>query len=167
MQNVDSENFYKSVIYDLEKALADGYVIYYEAVQTRTPDSKAFFERLSGALTGSSDRSGIYKAMGEACGPKFRSDYFTLLDADKQEHPEADQRCASSMMYSYVLPTSSASIALPCSKSSHILGDIPGALLHKCAIPYQDVEINRFGKQFALDLDLFLFGHLRKPLRHR
>lgn len=88
MQHFGSENFYKSVIYDLEKALADGYVIYYEAVQTSTPESKAFFEKLSGTLTGSSDLSGTYKAMGEACGLKFQSDYFTLLEADKQEHPE-------------------------------------------------------------------------------
>jgi hypothetical protein len=88
MQHFGSENFYKSVIYDLEKALADGYVIYYEAVQTSTPESKAFFEKLSDALTGSSDLAGTYKAMGQACGLKFQSDYFTLLDADKQEHPE-------------------------------------------------------------------------------
>lgn len=88
MQHFGAENFYKAVIYDLEKALADGYVIYYEDVQTSTPESKAFFEKLSSVLTGSSDLSGTYKAMGEACGLKFQSDYFTLLEADKQEHPE-------------------------------------------------------------------------------
>ncbi len=88
MQHFGSENFYKSVIYDLEKALADGYVVYYEAVQTSTPESKAFFEKLSRALTGSSDLAGAYKAIGEACGMKFQKDYFVLLDADKKEHPE-------------------------------------------------------------------------------
>lgn len=88
MQHFGSENFYKSVIYDLEKALADGYIIYYEDVQTSTPESKAFFEKLSGVLTGSSDLSGTYKAMAKACGLKFQSDYFTLLEADKKEHPE-------------------------------------------------------------------------------
>jgi len=88
MQHFGSENFYKAVIYDIEKALADGYVIYYEAVQTATPESKEFFAKLSSALTGSEDLAGTYKAMGEACGLKFQSDYFTLLEADKQEHPE-------------------------------------------------------------------------------
>lgn len=88
MQHFGSENFYKAVIYDLEKALADDYVIYYEEVQTATPESKAFFEKLSRALTGSSDLAGTYRAMGEACGLKFQSDYFTLLAADKQQHPE-------------------------------------------------------------------------------
>lgn len=88
MQHFGSENFYKAVIYDLEKALADGYVIYYEAVQTSTPESKAFFEKLSTALTGSSDLAGAYKTIGEACGMKFQKDYFVLLDADKEEHPE-------------------------------------------------------------------------------
>jgi hypothetical protein len=76
------------VIYDPEKALADGYVIYYEAVQTSTPESEAFFEELSTALTGSSDLAGAYKAIGKACGMKFQKDYFVLLEADKEEHPE-------------------------------------------------------------------------------
>jgi hypothetical protein len=88
MQHFGSENFYKAVIYDLEKALADGYVIYYEAVQTATPESEAFFAKLSTALTGSSDLAGAYKAIGEACGMKFQKDYFVLLEADKKEHPE-------------------------------------------------------------------------------
>jgi len=88
MQHFGSENFYKAVIYDLEKALADGYVIYYEAVQTATPESEAFFAKLSTALTGSSDLAGAYKTIGEACGMKFQKDYFVLLDADKKEHPE-------------------------------------------------------------------------------
>ena len=88
MQHFGSENFYKSVIYDLEKALADGYVIYYESVQTASPESEKFFAKLSNALTGSADLEGSYRAMGKACGLKFQQDYFTLLDADKQEHPE-------------------------------------------------------------------------------
>jgi len=88
MLHVASENFYKAVIYDVEKAIADGYVLYYEAVQTETPESKEFFAKLTTALTGGADLSGAYKAMSEACGLKFQSDYFTLLEADKKEHPE-------------------------------------------------------------------------------
>ena len=89
MQHIGSENFYKSVIYDLEKAISDGYVIYYEGVQTATPESREFMGKLTGALMGGrKDLAGNYKTLGEACGLKFQSDYFTLLEADKREHPE-------------------------------------------------------------------------------
>ncbi len=88
MMHVGSENFYKAVIYDVEKALADDYVIYYEGVQTNSPESKAFFAELTNVLTGGKDLSAGYTALSEACGLKFQSNYFTLLDADKLEHPE-------------------------------------------------------------------------------
>jgi hypothetical protein len=88
MQHIGSEHFYQAVIYDVEKALADGYVIYYEGVQTSTPESKAFFEKLSRELVGGGDLSGTYKSIGEVCGMTFQLDYFVLLEADKAEHPE-------------------------------------------------------------------------------
>lgn len=88
MQHIGSENFYKAVIYDIEKALSEGYVIYYEGVQTPTPESKAFFEKLSHELVGGSDLSATYKSIGEVCGMKFQLDYFNLLEADKSEHPK-------------------------------------------------------------------------------
>jgi hypothetical protein len=88
MQHIGSENFYKAVIYDVEKALSEGYVVYYEGVQTPTPESKAFFEKLSRELVGGSDLSGTYKSIGEVCGMKFQLDYFGLLEADKAEHPK-------------------------------------------------------------------------------
>jgi len=89
MQHIGSENFYKSVIYDIEQAIADGYVIYYEGVQTATPESREFMGKLTNALTGGgADLSTAYKEFGEACGLKFQSDYFTLLEADRKEHPE-------------------------------------------------------------------------------
>lgn len=88
MQHIGSEHFYKAVIYDIEKALSEGYVIYYEGVQTPTPESKSFFEKLSHELVGGSDLSGTYKSIGGVCGMKFQLDYFGLLDADKAEHPK-------------------------------------------------------------------------------
>ncbi len=88
MQHIGSEHFYQAVIYDLEKALSEGYVSYYEGVQTPTPESKAFFEKLSHELVGGSDLSGTYKAIGDVCGMKFQLDYFGLLEADKAEHPK-------------------------------------------------------------------------------
>jgi hypothetical protein len=88
MQHIGSERFYQAVIYDVEKALSEGYVSYYEGVQTPTPESKAFFEKLSHELVGGSDLSGTYKSIGEVCGMKFQLDYFALLEADKAEHPK-------------------------------------------------------------------------------
>ena len=88
MQHVGSENFYQSVIYDVEKALAEGYVIYYEGVKTETPESKEFFAKLSSALTGNTNLTRAYKIMSQTCGLKFQTDYFTLLEADKREHPD-------------------------------------------------------------------------------
>lgn len=88
MQHIGSEHFYQAVIYDVEKALSEGYVSWYEGVQTPTPESKAFFEKLSHELVGGSDLSGTYKSIGEICGIKFQLDYFGLLEADKAEHPK-------------------------------------------------------------------------------
>ena len=88
MQHIGSEHFYQAVIYDVEKAMSEGYVIYYEGVQTASPESQAFFEKLSHELVGGSDLSGTYKSIGEVCGMTFQLDYFRLLEADKAQHPE-------------------------------------------------------------------------------
>lgn len=88
MQHIGSEKFYKAVIYDVEKALSEGYVVYEEGVLTPTPESKAFFEKLSHELGGGSNLSRTYKSIGEVCGMKFQLDYFGLLEADKAEHPK-------------------------------------------------------------------------------
>ncbi|MFC3147873.1 hypothetical protein [Piscinibacterium candidicorallinum] len=87
MQHIGSEHFYKAVIYDLEKALSEDYAVYYEGVQTSSPESRAFFEKLSHELVGGSDLSGTYKSIGDLCGMKFQLDFFGLLEADKAEHP--------------------------------------------------------------------------------
>jgi hypothetical protein len=88
MQHIGSEHFYQAVVYDVEKALSEGYASWYEGVQTPTPESQAFFEKLSHELVGGSDLSGTYKSIGEVCGMKFQLDYFGLLEADKAEHPQ-------------------------------------------------------------------------------
>jgi hypothetical protein len=89
MQHIASENFYKAVIYDVEKSLSEGHVLYYEGVQTGSPESKAFFGQLANELTGGGqDLSETYKSIGQLCGMQFQLDYFGLLDADKAAHPE-------------------------------------------------------------------------------
>ncbi len=46
MVHVGSENFYKSVIYDLEMALDDGYRLYYEGITPSTPEADAWFSNV-------------------------------------------------------------------------------------------------------------------------
>lgn len=84
MVHIGSEGFYKSVVYDLEKALTEGYVIFYEGV-IGDPAGDAWF---SETLAGGGDLSSNYTQFGHACGLNFQLDYFTLLQADMAVHPE-------------------------------------------------------------------------------
>lgn len=100
MSHIGTEGFYKSVVYDLEKALADGYVIYYEGVMG-SPDGDAWFSK---TLAGGGDLSANYKLISDVCGLKFQLDYFGLLQADMAARPDrhvnADVTTAD-MMHEY------------------------------------------------------------------
>jgi hypothetical protein len=84
MAHVGSETFYKTVIYDLEHAIADGYAIYYEGVLP-DPAGDAWFSK---TLAGGGDLTARYKTLGKVCGLAFQGDYFQLLVEDIREHPE-------------------------------------------------------------------------------
>lgn len=84
MTHVGTETFYKSVIYDLEHAIADGYVIFYEGVKP-DPGGDAWFSK---TLAGGGDLTERYKSLGKACGLTFQGEYFQLLAGDIREHPE-------------------------------------------------------------------------------
>jgi len=100
MVHVGSEGFYKSVVYDIEKALSEGYAIYYEGV-SNDPAGDAWFSQ---NLAGGGDLSANYSKLGDACGLKFQLNYFGLLQQDMAEHPErhvtADVSTAD-MMHEY------------------------------------------------------------------
>lgn len=85
MSHVGSEGFYKSVVYDLENALTQGYTLFYEGVQPSPGEGDAWF---STYLAQGGNLSDNYKALGDVCGLKFQLDYFTLLVADQAQHPE-------------------------------------------------------------------------------
>ncbi|MDP2226932.1 MAG: hypothetical protein Q8J78_05605 [Moraxellaceae bacterium] len=85
MMHVGAESFYKSVVYDLEDALSQGYRLYYEGVQPSTPEADQWF---SDKLAGGRDLSSNYKAMAQACGMAFQIDYFAPLARDMGQHPE-------------------------------------------------------------------------------
>lgn len=84
MMHVGSAGFYKSVIYDLEKALSEDYVIYYEGVMS-DPEGDAWF---NDTFAGGGDLSLNYETLGSACGLEFQQTYFQLLTPDIKAHPE-------------------------------------------------------------------------------
>ncbi len=87
MQHVGSEDFYKSVVFDLEKALTDGYTLFYEGVQPvpGRPDLTQWFNE---TLLGSKkDLSAGYTQLANSCGLTFQLTYFEPLLADKAIHP--------------------------------------------------------------------------------
>jgi hypothetical protein len=84
MSHVGSEEFYKSVVYDLENALTQGFTLFYEGVQRSPGEGDAWF---STYLAQGGNLSENYKALSGVCGLRFQLDYFTLLEADRAEHP--------------------------------------------------------------------------------
>jgi hypothetical protein len=85
MVHVGSEPFYKSVVYDLEKALSEGYTLFYEGVQPSPGEGDDWFRD---NLAGGGDLSDNYKMLGSVCGLQFQLDYFSLLTVDMKAHPE-------------------------------------------------------------------------------
>jgi len=87
MQHIGSEDFYKSVVFDLEQALTDGYTLFYEGVMPvdGRPDLTTWFnETLRGSKQ---DLSAGYKQMAEQCGLSFQLNYFDPIKADMAIHP--------------------------------------------------------------------------------
>ena len=85
MQHVGAERFFQAVVYDLEQALADGYVLGYEGVANSDPEADAWFRQ---ALTHGQDLGDSYRELGRTCGLTYQIDYFGPLVADAKAHPE-------------------------------------------------------------------------------
>ena len=85
MVHVGSENFYKSVIYDLEMALDDGYQLYYEGITPSTPEADAWFSKV---IAGGGSLSANYRDIASVCGVEFQLDYFQLMARDMQKRPD-------------------------------------------------------------------------------
>jgi hypothetical protein len=72
MQHIGSEDSYKSVVFDLELALADGYTLFYEVV-TPVASRPDLSDWLNQTLRGTKqDQSGGYKKMADQCGLSFQ-----------------------------------------------------------------------------------------------
>lgn len=85
MQHVGAERFYQAVVYDLETALADGYVLAYEGVAPSDPQADAWFRT---TMSRGQDLGDSYRQLGKTCGLGYQIDYFGPLLADARAHPE-------------------------------------------------------------------------------
>jgi hypothetical protein len=77
MVHVGSENFYKSVVNDLQVALDDGYDLFLEGVRPADPEATEWFNE---TLGGGGSLSESYRSLSQACGVRFQLDYFSLLE---------------------------------------------------------------------------------------
>jgi hypothetical protein len=92
MQHIGSEQFYKSVVFDLEQALVDGYTLFYEGVKP-SPEVPGADEWFSKAMVGGSgDLNKNYSTLAESCGIKFQLDYFRPMEAAIKANPERHVR---------------------------------------------------------------------------
>jgi hypothetical protein len=87
MQHVGSADFYKSVVFDLEKALGEGYTLFYEGVESapgRPELDKWFEETIVGTKKGLNEG---YTQLADSCGLNFQLTFFEPLLKDKPIHP--------------------------------------------------------------------------------
>lgn len=86
MMHIGREEFYKSVVYDLENALSTGYKLYYEGVVPSNPTSDKW---LRDYVTHGVDLSELYNNFANLCGLKFQLKYFEFLALEMKKHPES------------------------------------------------------------------------------
>lgn len=82
-----SEPFYQAIVFDLQKALTEGYMLFYEGVQP-SPESKTATDWFKNTLAGGEDLSERYKMLANLCELGFQLDYFGPVEADRKVHPD-------------------------------------------------------------------------------
>lgn len=85
MVHVGSEQFYRSVSYDLIRAKDAGYVLFFEGVQPGTPEAEAW---LDAATQSGGDLNAQYGRIGEVCGLSFQGDFLAFLQRDQALDPQ-------------------------------------------------------------------------------
>jgi signal transduction histidine kinase len=85
MQHVGADRFFQAVVYDLERALADGYVLAYEGVAPSDPEADAWFRT---TLSHGKDLGDSYRELGKTCGLSYQIDFFGPVVADAKAHPD-------------------------------------------------------------------------------
>ncbi|WP_235842699.1 hypothetical protein [Cereibacter sphaeroides] len=84
MVHVGSEQFYRSVAYDLLRAKAAGYVLFFEGVQPGTPEADAW---LDAATQSGGDLNAQYAQIGDVCGLSFQGNFLAFVQRDEALDP--------------------------------------------------------------------------------
>lgn len=84
MQHVATDQFYRSVVFDLEQALSQGSVLFYEGVRDADPESSRWFQKI---VTDGKDLTDAYRELGDICGLQFQNDYLQVVVQDAVAHP--------------------------------------------------------------------------------
>jgi hypothetical protein len=84
MVHVASEQFYRSVVYDLIRAKDAGYVLFFEGVQPGTPEAQAWPDTVTRS---DGDLNAQYAKIGAVCGLSFQGDFLAFLQRDQALDP--------------------------------------------------------------------------------
>lgn len=84
MAHVASEQFYRSVVYDLVRARAAGFVLFFEGTLPGTPEAEAW---LTEAVHVKGDLNAQYARIGEICGLTFQGDFLAFVQRDQSIDP--------------------------------------------------------------------------------
>ena len=84
MIHIGSEPFYKAVFYDLQKALAEDSVIYYEGIRP-DPVGDAWFRQM---VSGNQELGDTYTSLANGCGLVFQNQVLQVLIEDMRARPE-------------------------------------------------------------------------------
>ena len=76
MFHMGSRQFYESVVYDLERALLDDYVLFFEGISKPTQEGREWFNNVMG---GGRSLTGNYRLMSEGCGLSFQLDFLDVV----------------------------------------------------------------------------------------
>lgn len=76
MVHVGSEQFYRSVVYDMIRARDAGYVLYFEGTLPGTPEATAW---LNAAVHADGDLNAQYARLAQACGMQFQGDFLGFV----------------------------------------------------------------------------------------
>ena len=84
MMHIGAETFYKSIAYDVERAIADGYHVHFEGIKESPGEGDQF---LANYLGGGNAINDNYKAISDICGLKFQKDYFGIMEEHAKKNP--------------------------------------------------------------------------------
>ncbi|MCQ0971975.1 hypothetical protein MLD63_16250 [Paracoccus sp. TK19116] len=76
MIHIGSDQFYRSVVYDMLRARDAGYVLYFEGILPGTPEATAW---LNAAVHADGDLNAQYARLANACGLEFQGDFLNFV----------------------------------------------------------------------------------------